>query len=143
MPDQDFTLVTVDSRLWRSTPEKRLWRDNQWADNTDVFDRHSPLRTILGEEQFAWLQQIIQTDSSQVICVSGINVLNTIYNQLLGPPPHGEEDFRVFENNCFDFAGWRSVPTKPCSSYSAAGKASWPSMEICITPASAVMSTTM
>ena len=112
MPDRDFTLVTVDSRLWRSTAEKRLWRDNQWADSTDVFDRHSPLRTILGEEQFAWLQQLVHTDSSQVICVSGINVLNTIYNQLLGPPPEGEEDFRVFENNCFDFAGWRSAPAK-------------------------------
>ena len=109
MPGRDFTLLTVDSRLWRSTAEKRLWRDNQWADSPDVFDRHSPLRTILGEEQFAWLQQIVQTDTSQVICVSGINVLNAIYNQLLGPPVEGEEDFRFFETNCFDFAGWRSA----------------------------------
>ena len=109
MPGRDFTLLTVDSRLWRSTAEKRLWRDNQWAGSPDVFDRHSPLRTILGEEQFAWLQQIVQTDTSQVICVSGINVLNAIYNQLLGPPVEGDEDFRFFETNCFDFAGWRSA----------------------------------
>ena len=112
MPDRDFTMVTLDGRLWRSTPEKRLWSENQWAESTDVFDRHSPLRSILGEEQFAWLQQIVHTDSSRAICVSGINVLNTIYNQLLGPPPQGEEDFRTFENNCFDFAGWQSAPAK-------------------------------
>ena len=31
---------------------------------------------------------------------------------ILGPPAQGQEDFRFFETNCYDFAGWRSAPAR-------------------------------
>ena len=112
MPDRDFSLILVDSRMWRTTQERRLWDDMGLPHVDNVFDRRSPLRSILGEKQYAWLKQTIETDTSGIICVSGINVLNTIYNQLLSREVEAERDALLFETNCPDFAGWQAYPAK-------------------------------
>ncbi len=111
-PNRDFSLVTVDSRLWKSSPDRRLWALEGWSGDQDALGRQSPHRTILGEEQAAWLDNILRTDSSTMICVSGVNVLNTIYNQLLGGTVSPKRDIELFETNCFDFAGWHAAPAK-------------------------------
>jgi hypothetical protein len=66
----------------------------------------------LGESQYAWLKQTIGTEPAGAICVSGLNVLNTVYNQLIGESVDRKRDDELFETNCADFSGWQSYPTR-------------------------------
>jgi hypothetical protein len=59
----------------------------------------------LGEEQFAWLQQLIRTDSSRLICLTGLNGLHTIWT---GGKAYSktEDDFPQRDRVAADYAGW-------------------------------------
>ena len=95
MPQRDFTFVICDSRLWRSSQDVDMWDDSGWGAFQSLYDRTDPTRSLLGEEQFAWLQELLATDSSPLICLTGINGMHTIW----GPT---EQRNRVMA----DYAGW-------------------------------------
>ena len=97
MPEGDFTLALVDARLWRSSQDTHIWATEGWGDKENVYDRTDPTRSLLGEEQFAWLQDLITTSCSPLILVSGINGMHTIWE----PSPMIQRN-RVVA----DYAGW-------------------------------------
>jgi len=104
MPNKDFTLLVVDGRLWRSSQDTNIWRDWGWEDE-NLYSRTDPTRTLLGEEQFAWLQEIIRTDSSPLICLTGLNALHTVWTGVKLDKKTGfkfADDDRV----AADYAGW-------------------------------------
>ncbi len=106
MPDRDFTLVILDSRLWRTSQDTDIWDDQGWGEANTLYDRTDPTRALLGEEQFAWLQEVMHTDSSPVICLTGINGIHTIWtgsgNQSKANPMGFDQRDRVVA----DYAGW-------------------------------------
>ena len=79
MPNRDFSLLILDSRLWRSSQDTNIWDDQGWGNKTSLYTREDVTRSLLGEEQFAWLRETILTDSSPLICLTGINGLHTIW----------------------------------------------------------------
>ena len=105
MPNRDFSLLVVDSRLWRTSQDTKMWDDEGWGHMPLLYDRADPTRTLLGEEQFAWLQEVIRTDSSPLICITGINGLHTIWT---GGKSYSktEEDFAQRDRVAADYAGW-------------------------------------
>lgn len=105
MPNGDFSLVILDSRLWRTSQDTKIWDDEGWGHKQNLYDRTDPTRTLLGEEQFAWLQQIIRTDSSPLICVTGINALHTIWQGRLKDPETGLR-WNQRDRVAADYAGW-------------------------------------
>jgi hypothetical protein len=105
MPSRDFTLAIVDSRLWRSSQDTAIWDDEGWGHFRELYDRKDPTRSLLGEEQFAWLQQLIRTDSSRLICLSGLSGLHTVWT---GGKAYSKtaEDFPQRDRVAADYAGW-------------------------------------
>ena len=105
MPNRDFTFAIVDSRLWRSSQDTAIWDDEGWGHMREVYDRADPTRSLLGEEQFAWLQQLIRTDSSRLICLTGLNGLHTVWT---GGKAYSKtaEDFPQRDRVAADYAGW-------------------------------------
>jgi len=101
MPKKDFTVVICDSRLWRSSQDTNIWDDQGWGHIKSLYSRKDPTRTLLGEEQHAWLTQVIRSNSSPVICLSGLNGLHTIWNSGFERGDDGERN-RV----AADYAGW-------------------------------------
>ncbi len=97
MPNRDFTLAIVDARLWRSSQDTHIWETEGWGGKGDVYDRTDPTRSLLGEEQFAWLQELITTSGSPLIMTTGINGMHTIWE----PAPMKQRN-RVVA----DYAGW-------------------------------------
>jgi len=98
MPGGDFSLLIVDARLWRTSQDTHIWETEGWAGKGHVYDRKDPTRALLGEEQFAGLQETMRTDTSPLICVTGLNGMHTIW----GPSPEADQRNRV----AADFAGW-------------------------------------
>ena len=105
MPNRDFTLAIVDSRLWRSSQDTAIWDDEGWGHMRELYDRADPTRSLLGEEQFAWLQQLIRTDSSRLICLTGLNGLHTVWT---GGKKYSntDDDFAQRDRVAADYAGW-------------------------------------
>ncbi|MEM7477611.1 MAG: hypothetical protein AAF483_21700 [Planctomycetota bacterium] len=111
MPNRDFTFVILDSRLWRSSQDTDMWDDEGWADFKNLYDRTDPTRSLLGEEQFSWLEQLLATDSSPLICLTGINGMHTVWtgqnwksaNQKKLPI---EGPFDQRDRVTADYAGW-------------------------------------
>ena len=109
MPNRDFTFVILDSRLWRSSQDTDIWDDAGWSAFKNLYDRTDPTRSLLGEEQFAWLQELIQTDSSRLICLTGINGMHTVWtgaNYKGGTGPHLKGPFDQRDRVTADYAGW-------------------------------------
>lgn len=104
MPKKDFTVVICDSRLWRSSQDTSIWDDQGWGHIKSLYSRKDPTRTLLGEEQHAWLTQVIRSNTSPVICLSGLNGLHTIWNSGFERGDDGERN-RV----AADYAGWVSA----------------------------------
>lgn len=109
MPRRDFTLVVLDSRLWRSSQDVDIWDDQGWGKFKSLYGRTDPTRSLLGEEQFGWFQELLATDSSPLIGVTGINGLHTVWagtryrqSQSTNHPRHFHERDRVTA----DYAGW-------------------------------------
>ena len=105
MPNRDFTFVILDSRLWRSSQDTAMWDDEGWGHIRELYDRADPTRSLLGEEQFAWLQQLITTDSSRLICCTGLNGLHTVWT---GGKAYSktDEEFPQRDRVAADYAGW-------------------------------------
>ena len=109
MPERDFTLVILDSRLWRSSQDVDIWDDQGWGKFQSLYGRTDPTRSLLGEEQFGWFQELLATDSSPLIGVTGVNGLHTVwagtrYRKSVSTehPRHFHERDRVTA----DYAGW-------------------------------------
>ena len=105
MPNRDFTLAIVDSRLWRSSQDTAIWDDEGWGHMRELYDRADPTRSLLGEEQFAWLQELVRTDSSRLICLTGLNGLHTVWT---GGKAYSKtnDDFAQRDRVAADYAGW-------------------------------------
>ncbi|RMF74433.1 MAG: hypothetical protein D6744_14500, partial [Planctomycetota bacterium] len=98
MPGGEFSLLILDARLWRTSQDTHIWATEGWGDRGDVYDRKDPTRSLLGEEQYAWLEETIKTDASALICLTGINGMHTIWQ----PSAEAEQRNRV----AADYAGW-------------------------------------
>lgn len=98
MPNRDFSLLIVDARLWRTSQDTDIWDDWGWGHKQNLLGRENPTRTLLGEEQFAWLTEMIRTDPAPLICITGLNALHTIW----GPNPSRNQRHRGLA----DYAGW-------------------------------------
>lgn len=105
MPNRDFTFVILDSRLWRSSQDTRIWDDEGWGHVLELYDRTDPTRSLLGEEQFAWLQQLVKTDSSPLICLTGLNGMHTVWTGG-GSYSRTGEPFAQRDRVAADYAGW-------------------------------------
>lgn len=106
MPNQDFTIMIMDSRLWRTSQDTNIWDDEGWGHRENLYGRTDPTRTLLGEEQFAWLQKNIRTDSSNIICLTGINGLHTIWAGIPYGQPKPWPEFGQRDRVAADYAGW-------------------------------------
>lgn len=110
MPDRDFTLIVLDSRAWRSSQDVDMWDDSGWENFKSLYDRTDPTRSLLGEEQFGWLQEQLATDSSPLICLTGVSGMNMVWTGVkveserarLAHPKHFHQRDRV----AADYAGW-------------------------------------
>ena len=110
MPQGDLSIVITDARLWRTTQYTEIWpvayNDRtgreipQWGwGGLSAWERTDPTRSVLGEEQFAWLEKVIRTDPASFILVAGINAMH--------PFTHGKADQDVATSKSFaDLAGF-------------------------------------
>lgn len=105
MPDNDFSLYLLDARLWRTSQDTRIWDDEGWGHQDNLYDRSNPTRTLLGEEQFSWLVQQLKADASPLICITGINGLHTIWAGVKTDPVTNQK-FDQRDRVTADYAGW-------------------------------------
>ena len=105
MPGGDFSLLILDSRLWRSSQDTNIWDDQGWGARENLYPRTDVTRSLLGEEQFAWLRETIRTDSSPLICLTGINGLHTIWTGD-GRRPDARTSLGERDRVAADYAGW-------------------------------------
>lgn len=105
MPDRDFSLFIMDARLWRTSQDTNIWDDEGWGANNNLNDRTNPTRTLLGEEQFSWLEQQLKSDASPLICITGINGLHTIWSGIREDVQTGLR-FDQRDRVTADYAGW-------------------------------------
>ena len=105
MPDRDFSLLILDSRLWRSSQDTNIWDDQGWGAKKNLYSREDVTRSLLGEEQFSWIRETILTDSSPLICLTGINGMHTIWT---GDPRRPDTKTVLAERDrvAADYAGW-------------------------------------
>ncbi|QXD22984.1 hypothetical protein F7C95_13705 [Opitutia bacterium ISCC 51] len=105
MPNGDFSLVVLESRLWRSSQDTNVWTKQGWGHKKSLYDRRDVTRTLLGEEQFGWFQELVRTDTSPLIMVSGVNCMFPIFKGGIMDPElldkFGQED-RI----AADYSGW-------------------------------------
>ena len=110
MPNRDFTLIVCDSRLWRSSQDVDMWDDAGWGEFKSLYGRTDPTRSLLGEEQFAWLQEQLATDSSPLICLTGISGMHTIWTGAkygkTSPSMNHPMKFSERDRVAADYAGW-------------------------------------
>ena len=105
MPNKDLSIYILDSRTWRTSQDTKIWDDEGWGHHENLYSRTAPSRTLLGEEQFSWLTQLLKTDSSNQICVTGINGLHTIWAGTKQP----QDDKMYFTQRdrvTANYAGW-------------------------------------
>ncbi len=105
MPNRDFSLLILDSRLWRSSQDTNIWDDQGWGQKKSLYTRSDVTRSLLGEEQFSWLQETIRTDSSRLICLTGINGMHTIWTGD-GRRPDATTELGERDRVAADYAGW-------------------------------------
>lgn len=105
MPNRDFSLLILDSRLWRSSQDTSIWDDQGWGAKASLYSRTDVTRSLLGEEQFAWLRETIRTDSSALICLTGINGMHTIWTGD-GRRPDAKTVLGERDRVAADYAGW-------------------------------------
>jgi len=105
MPNGDFSIVVLESRLWRSSQDTNIWVNGGWGHKRALYDRRDPTRALLGEEQFAWLQEIVRTDTSPWILLSGINCMHPIFTGRLTDPETGMR-FAQEDRVSADYAAW-------------------------------------
>ena len=106
MPGGDFTLLVLDSRLWRSSQDVDLWDDSGWGQKNGLYERTDPTRALLGEEQFAWLKNRVTTDASPIIACTGLSGLHTIWTGGKHSSGHHPQKFDPRDRVVADYAGW-------------------------------------
>ena len=109
MPNRDFTMIVLDSRLWRNSQDVDIWDDAGWGAFKSLYDRTDPTRSLLGEEQFSWLERRLTTDSSPLICLTGISGLHTVWTGAKygnGPSLNHPKRFDQRDRVTADYAGW-------------------------------------
>jgi hypothetical protein len=102
MPNGDFSLLILDGRLWRTSQDTNIWDDEGWGHEQSLYSRDNPTRALLGEEQFAWLQEMVRTDASPLMALTGINGLHTVWTDRDG-------EFKERHKTAADYAGWVSA----------------------------------
>ena len=105
MPNRDFSLLILDSRLWRSSQDTNIWDDQGWGARESLYSRSDVTRSLLGEEQFAWLSETIRSDSSPLICLTGINGMHTIWTGS-GRREDAKTVLGERDRVAADYAGW-------------------------------------
>jgi hypothetical protein len=108
MPNGDFSILVLESRLWRSSQDTNIWVQGGWGHKRSLYDRRDPTRALLGEEQFAWLQEIIRTDTSPLILLTGINCMHPIFTGQLADPETGLK-FAQEDRVAADYAAWSAA----------------------------------
>ena len=110
MPNGDFTVLVLESRLWRSSQDTDIWVKGGWGHKRGLYDRRDPTRPLLGEQQFAWLQEVLRTDPSPLLCITGVNCMHPVFTGFLVDPDTG---LRFFQQDrvAADYAGWCSAGT--------------------------------
>jgi hypothetical protein len=111
MPNGDFTFLLLNARSWRDSLDTALWVNYGWGHNELVYDRTDPMRVLLGEEQFAWLREIIRTDTSPLIAVTGLNGLHTVWQGSNSFDPETGLHFNQRGRGAGDYAGWVKAGT--------------------------------
>jgi len=46
MPNGDFILIVMESRLWRTSRDTYIWVKDGWGHKTALYDRRDPTRTL-------------------------------------------------------------------------------------------------
>ena len=110
MPDRDFALIVLESRLWRSSQDTDIWVKGGWGHKSALYDRRDPTRTLLGEEQFAWLQEVIRTEVSPLILLTGVNCMHPVFAGRL-VDPETQQRFHQEDRVAADYAGWCTAGT--------------------------------
>jgi hypothetical protein len=105
MPNNDFSMVVLESRLWRSSQYVNLWGNEGWGHKRQLYDRRDPTRSLLGEEQFAWLQEVIRTDTSPLILLTGVNCMFPVFTGGIHDPEL-DDKFGQEDRIAADYAGW-------------------------------------
>ena len=105
MPNGDFSIIVLESRLWRSSQYVNIWGNEGWGHKRQLYDRRDPTRSLLGEEQFAWLQEIIRTDTSPLILLTGVNCMFPIFTGGIYDPEM-DDKFGQEDRVAADYAGW-------------------------------------
>ncbi|MCB1122596.1 MAG: hypothetical protein KJT03_13670, partial [Verrucomicrobiae bacterium] len=105
MPDGDFTMLVMEPRLWRTSQDTNIWGKQGWGHRRALYDRRDVTRTLLGEEQFAWFQETLRTDTSPLIMMTGINCMfpiftGGVYDEEL------QDDFGQEDRISADYSGW-------------------------------------
>jgi len=105
MPNGDFALLALESRLWRSSQDTNIWGKQGWGHRKALYDRRDVTRSLLGEEQFGWFQEVIRTETAPLIMMTGINCMfpiftGGVYDEEL-QDKFGQED-RI----AADYSGW-------------------------------------
>ena len=105
MPDDDFTILVMDARRWRSSQDTEIWGRWGWGHKENLYRRQDPTRTLLGEEQFAWLQQVLRNDPAPLMLAVGINCMHTVFT---GREIDAETGGRFAQRDrvAADYAGW-------------------------------------
>ena len=110
MPNGDFSLIVLESRNWRTSQDTNIWVKGGWGHKSGLYDRRDPTRTLLGEEQFAWLQELVRTDTSPLMCLTGVNCMHPVFTGQLIDEKTG---FRFDQQDrvAADYAGWCTAGT--------------------------------
>lgn len=105
MPNGDFTLLVMESRLWRSSQDTNLWVKQGWGHRKKLYDRRDPTRSLLGEEQFGWFQEVIRSETSPLIMLTGINCMFPIFTGGVFDEEL-QDKFGQEDRVAADYAGW-------------------------------------
>lgn len=111
MPNGDFTFLLLNARSWRDSLDTALWVNYGWGHRELVYERTDPMRVLLGEEQFAWLREVIRTDTSPLIVITGLNGLHTIWQGSNSFDPETGLHFNQRGRGAGDYAGWVKAGT--------------------------------
>lgn len=105
MPNGDFTLLVMESRLWRSSQDTNIWVKQGWGHRKSLYDRRDPTRSLLGEEQFGWFQEVIRSETSPLIMLTGINCMFPIFTGGVFDEEL-QDKFGQEDRVAADYAGW-------------------------------------
>ncbi len=105
MPNGDFTLIVLEARFWRTSQDTNLWVNNGWGHKRALYDRRDPTRTLLGEEQFAWLTEVVRSETAPLILLTGVNCMHPVFTGFLTEPGTNER-FANEDRVAADYSGW-------------------------------------